>query len=71
MDEIYYIRGVLCMSKVFKIEYMLITVGLMMIMIGLFIILLNKLNQERCYNLPLNDFYKNKSCLKYKERLVK
>lgn len=57
------------MNKILRIEYMLITVGLMMIMIGLFIIALNELDQERCYNLPLNEFYKDKSCLKYKERL--
>lgn len=26
---------------------------------------------NRYYNLPLNDFYKDKSCLKYKERLIR
>lgn len=29
----------------------------------------DKINQERCYNLPLNDFYKDESCLKYVEKL--
>lgn len=32
-------------------------------------IALDKLNKERCYNLPLNDFYNDKSCLKYMEEL--
>ena len=30
---------------------------------------LDKLNEERCYNLPLNDFYNDKTCLKYTENL--
>lgn len=67
------------MNKVLKIEYILSIIGLTMITIGLFMIIIDKLNmvivdkinQERCYNLPLNDFYKDKSCLKYKERLIR
>ncbi len=38
-------------------------------LIVLLSIILDKLNQERCYNLPLNTFYKDKSCLKYVEEL--
>jgi len=33
------------------------------------IIVLDKINEERCYNLPLNEFYNDNSCLKYRERL--
>lgn len=33
------------------------------------IIVLDKVNEDRCYNLPLNEFYQDKSCLKYRERL--
>lgn len=67
------------MKKVLKIECILSIIGLTMITTGLFMIIIDKLNvviadkinQERCYNLPLNDFYRDKSCLKYKERLVR
>ncbi len=67
------------MGKVLKIEHILSIIGLTMIIVGLFMIIIDKLNmvivdkinQERCYNLPLKDFYGDKSCLKYKERLYK
>lgn len=67
------------MKKVLKIECILSIIGSTMITAGLFMIIIDKLNvviadkinQERCYNLPLNDFYRDKSCLKYKERLVR
>ena len=37
------------------------------ILIALFNFISNKINENRCYNLPLNEFYKDKSCLKYVE----
>lgn len=58
------------MNKILRIEYILSIIGLAMIIIGLSIMILSEFNQERCYNLPLNEFYRDKSCLKYKERLL-
>lgn len=37
------------------------------ILIALFKFISNKINENRCYNLPLNEFYQDKSCLKYVE----
>lgn len=37
------------------------------ILIALFNFISNKINENRCYNLPLNKFYQDKSCLKYVE----
>lgn len=50
----------------------MIALSIIIILIVLIIVLcgiLDKLNQERCYNLPLNDFYNDISCLRYKEDL--
>lgn len=49
-----------------------IVLAIVITSIALIIVLsiaLDKLNKERCCNLPLNDFYNDKSCLKYKEDL--
>lgn len=32
-------------------------------------VIADKLNEKRCYNLPLNEFYKDNSCKKYVEKL--
>lgn len=37
------------------------------IWVTLFKFISNKINENRCYNLPLNEFYQDKSCLKYVE----
>lgn len=37
------------------------------ILIALFNVISNKINENRCYNFPLNEFYQDKSCLKYVE----
>jgi len=42
-----------------------------MIMIGTLIMAVEKIDENRCYNLPLNDFYRDKSCLKYKEGVIR
>lgn len=50
----------------------IIAVAIVVIFIALILLLpiiLDKLNQERCYNLPLNTFYEDESCLKYTEVL--
>lgn len=59
----------LLMNKTFIIitaylTYMLISIT---ILIALFKFISNKINENRCYNLPLNEFYQDKSCLKYVE----
>lgn len=38
-------------------------------LIILLLVALDKINEARCYHLPLNDFYNDKSCLKYTENL--
>ena len=38
-----------------------------MILITLFKFISNKINENKCYNLPLNEFCQDKSCLKYVE----
>lgn len=43
----------------------ILTLIIAIIMVKAFTFLVDKINQERCYNLPLNDFYKDKSCMKY------
>ena len=51
--------------------------GCLLIILGLIIQLydmikvqlINKIKEEYCYNLPLNTFYKDSECLKYKEIL--
>ncbi len=53
------------MSKGLKIIYVLLTIAIVTGIICLCMIAIYKLNEERCYNLPLNEFYKDKSCLKY------
>lgn len=37
------------------------------ILIALFNFISNKINENKCYNLPLNKFYQDESCLKYVE----
>lgn len=37
------------------------------ILITLFKFISNKINENKCYNLSLNEFYQDKSCLKYVE----
>lgn len=42
-------------------------IGIVIVFIRLSLInkAIDKINEERCYNLPLNEFYEDKSCLKY------
>ncbi len=53
------------------IKTIFFTIGLMIcaLITTLAYIAADKYNQERCYNLPLNEFYADNSCLKYKEVL--
>jgi len=39
--------------------------GICMIILGLILIVLDSSNQRRCYNLPLNEFYNDNSCVNY------
>lgn len=55
-------------SKMKKVVIALTIVITSIILIIVLSIVLDKLNRERCYNLPLNTFYNDKSCLKYIEK---
>lgn len=57
------------MSKELKIITVIIAVMAILLLAILIFIKLDKKNQDRCYNLPLNEFYSDKSCLRYKEVL--
>lgn len=57
------------MSKELKIITVIIAVMAILLLAILIFIKLDKKNQDRCYNLPLNEFYGDKSCLRYKEVL--
>lgn len=46
-----------------------IAIVITIILALILLIVLDKINEDRCYNLPLNDFYKDKSCKKYVEKL--
>lgn len=59
------------MSKVLKIVTIVITFIIILLAIVIAFVAIDEVNKEKCYNLPLNDFYRDKSCLKYKERLIK
>lgn len=50
-----------------KLAYVIGGIGITMICIGILIQCIGELNQKRCYNLPLNKFYEDKSCMKYTE----
>lgn len=53
------------------IDVIFFIIGLMLcaLIVTLAYIASDKYNRERCYNLPLNKFYADNSCLKYKEVL--
>ncbi len=57
------------MSKELKIIIVIIAAMTILLFTILIFIRVDKKNQERCYNLPLNEFYNDKSCLRYKEVL--
>ncbi len=59
------------MSKELKIIFFIIGLILCALIVTLAYVASDKYNQVRCYNLPLNEFYNDKSCLRYKERLVR
>lgn len=59
------------MSKELKIIAIIITLILILLVAIITIVVVDNINKEKCYNMPLNDFYRDKSCLKYKERLVR
>lgn len=50
-----------------KLSYIIGGIGITMICIGIIIQCIDELNKRRCYNLPLNEFYEYKSCMKYTE----
>lgn len=55
------------MSEKIKIMYMILALGILTIVFYAITVVADKINQHRCYNLPLNEFYEDKSCLKYTE----
>lgn len=57
------------MSEYLKITLLLSKIGLILLLALAMIIGIDLINRSRCYNLPLNDFYNDKSCIKYVEDL--
>ena len=51
------------------IKKIIVTLITVIALIILLLVALDKINEARCYHLPLNDFYNDKSCLKYTEEL--
>ncbi len=41
-------------------------IGCSMIILGVVLQVLDTINKYRCYELPLNEFYNDNSCLKYR-----
>lgn len=53
-------------KKIVKIFIIIVT---SIALIILLLVALDKINEARCYNLPLNTFYEDQSCLRYKEKI--
>lgn len=45
-----------------KLAYTLTIIGIIMILIGLLSIIIWKIDEARCYNMPLNDVYNDRLC---------
>ena len=45
--------------------WIIIIIGCSMIILGVVLQVLDTMNRDRCYELPLNEFYNDNSCLKY------
>jgi hypothetical protein len=58
---------VINMDNKLKLVVVLLYVGVFLIVLGLFIGILGALHDKRCYELPLNEFYKDKSCRVYRK----
>lgn len=50
-----------------NLSKLLTIIGAMIILLGIVIIALKKIEENRCYNLPLNEYVEDKSCMKLNE----
>jgi hypothetical protein len=48
-----------------KLKWVLIVIGILLILLGLTMKLAWKIEEIRCWNMPLNDFYRDKNCLRH------
>lgn len=48
-----------------KIALVISLIGFLMIVVGFIIVLVDKINENRCMNMPISDVYSDKSCNRY------
>lgn len=48
-----------------KIALVIALIGFLMIVVGFIIVLVDKINENRCMNMPISDVYSDKSCSRY------
>lgn len=48
-----------------RLTSILILMGVMFVFLGISFIIFWKFDEARCYNMPLNDFYNDKWCVKH------
>lgn len=48
-----------------KIALVIALIGFLMIVVGFIIVLVDKINENRCMNMPISDVYSDKSCNRY------
>lgn len=53
------------MNRYFKIVYVLITIAVIMITLGVVITIINMLIDHECYQLQPSDFYSSSICERY------
>lgn len=53
-----------------KIAIIIALVGILMIAVGFTIGLVDKIREERCMNMPVDDIFSDKSCNKYVSKYV-
>lgn len=54
-------------DKKIIIAHILGIIGIVLITIGITLTIIENINKTMCYDMPLNEFYSNKHCMKYWE----
>lgn len=53
------------MKKLRKVGFILLAISILMILTGILLTYRNNIHKERCFNLPVNDFFEDESCRSY------
>lgn len=53
------------MKDLYSIAMLLAITGILMFFLGFLLLCKDMIIEKQCYELPLNEFYKNKNCIKY------